>query len=308
CLVVGRGQPPLSSDNEPIGGDYVAFYAAGRVLLSGAGAHLYDRATLTAVQDVALESRIPGFYDAFRNPPFFAAVFAPLSTLQLVPSFAVWSRVSVAILLIAVRLLTDLVPGMAGRWRGLALIAFAFGPTYFGLIDGQNSALSLLLFVLIYRALTRHEDPLAGVLAALGLFKPQLFFVFPLLFLAARRWQAFATYAITAVALAAVSLALVGVEGMQGWLRILLDMESDNALKNAWRMHSLKGFFDLLVPGQVLLSLVLYAATSTCLIALLARQWARVREMTPSLWVVTSLIVVLVDPHLVDYDLIVLVP
>jgi alpha-1,2-mannosyltransferase len=308
CLVVGQGRPPLSSANDPIGGDYVAFYAAGRILLSGDGAHLYDHATVTAVQDIALEGRIPGFYDAFRNPPFFAAVFAPLSALDLVPSFAVWSLLSLAALLMALRLLCDMVPGMAGRWRGLFLIAFAFGPVYFGLIDGQNSTLSLLLFVLIYRSLLLKHDRLAGVVAAVGLFKPQLFFVFPLVFLAARRWRALASYAAAALVLAAVSFALVGVGGLQGWLRVLLDMETDNALKNAWRMHSLKGFFDLLLPGQSSLALALYALAAVALLAVLWRAWGQPRELTPQLWVLTSAVIALVDPHLVDYDLTALIP
>ncbi len=306
-LVVSQGRPPLSSADEPIGGDYVAFYAAGKILLAGDGANLYHRATVSAVQDVALDGRIPKFYDAYRNPPFFAAVFAPLSVLDLVPSFAVWSLLSLAAFVVAIRLVCDLVPGMAGRWRGLSLIAFAFGPVYFGLIDGQNSTLSLLLFVLIYGALTRGQDRLAGVLAALGLFKPQLFFVFPLLFLAARRWRALASYIAVALVLAVVSFALVGFTGIQGWLRILLDMETDNALKNAWRMHSFKGFFDLLLPGQSTLTLALYAVVSIGLVALLCRAWSSVREVTPMLWILTSAVIALVDAHLVDYDLTVLV-
>jgi alpha-1,2-mannosyltransferase len=308
CLVVFQGRPPLSSADEPIGGDYVAFYTAGRILMEGDGARLYDRATVTAVQDVALDGRMPGFYDAFRNPPFFAAVFAPLSALDLVPSFAVWSLLSLAALLVALRLLCDVVPGMAGRWRGLFLIAFAFGPVYFGLIDGQNSTLSLLLFVLIYRSLLLKHDRLAGALAAVGLFKPQLFFVFPLVFLAARRWRALASYAATALVLAAVSFALVGVTGLQGWLRVLLDMETDNALKNAWRMHSVKGFLDLLLPGQSALALGLYTVATVALLAVLWRAWVQRGELTPHLWVLTSAVIALVDPHLVDYDLTALIP
>ncbi len=223
-LVVFQGRPALSSSDEPIGGDYVAFYAAGRVLLSGDGAHLYDKTTLMRIQEVALQGRIPDFYDAYRNPPFFALVFAPLSVLDLVPSFVVWSVLSLAMFVVALRLLCDVVPGMEGRWRGLTVVAFAFAPVYFGLIDGQNSMLALLLFVVLYRSLLRGEDRLAGVVAALGLFKPQLFFVFPLLFLVSRRWQALGAYVVTALVLALISFAVVGVDGMYGWLRILLDL------------------------------------------------------------------------------------
>src|SRR4030095_16710545 len=38
------------------------------------------------------------------------------------------------------------------------------------------------------------------------------------------------------------------------------------------------------------------------------RSWALSRILTPALWILTSLIAVSVDPHLVDYDLTVLIP
>ena len=201
-------------------------------------------------------------------------------------------------------------PELQSRWRGLTILVFAFPPVIIGLLDGQNATLSLLLYVLIYRSLVRGQDRAAGVWAALGLFKPQLFFVFPIIFLASRRWRALATYAATALTLALLSFALVGPEGTLGWLRILLDMETANSAANAWRMHSLKAFFDLLIPGQPPLSLALYALTSAALLAALAWVWSRVpfASQPRHLWALTSIVAVLVDPHLVDYDLAVLIP
>jgi hypothetical protein len=184
---------------------------------------------------------------------------------------------------------------------------FAFGPVYFGIINGQNATLSLLLYVLIYRSLVRGEDRAAGVWAAVGLFKPQLFFVFPLIFLAARRWRALGAYCATVAVLGLFSLAIVGLDGALGWLRILVDMETGNATRNAWRMHSLKSLFDLLLPGQTLWSLGLYALASVGLLALLFRAWSVRNASIGVLFAFTSLVAVLVDPHLVDYDLSVLV-
>jgi alpha-1,2-mannosyltransferase len=307
CLVLVTGSPPLNSGGEPLGGDYIAFYSAGKVLLAGDGAHLYDHATIVRIQDEALGGLIPRFYDAFRNPPFFALPFAPLALLPLLPSFAVWAVLSFVFLAIALWLLVDLVPSLRRRWRGLVVIVFAFGPVYFGIINGQNSTLALLVYVLIYRSLVRGEDRAAGVWAALGLFKPQLFFLFPLIFLVTRRWRALAAYSLTAAGLALLSFAVVGPDGALGWLRILIDMEQGNALRNAWRMHSLKAFFDQLLPGQSLLSLALYGVVSIALVLVLLRAWSRRPHAAPDLWAFTLLVAVLVDPHLVDYDLTVLV-
>jgi hypothetical protein len=178
---------------------------------------------------------------------------------------------------------------------------------YFGLIDGENATVSLLLYALIYRAFVRRQDLLLGVWGALGLFKPQLFFVFPLVFMFTRRWRSLAWYAATALVLFGISFALVGAEGLQAWARILLEPESGNALANGWRMASLKSFLDALLPGLSLLSLLAYVAVSAALLLLLWQVWRR-RPMDLSIaFALTCLVAVLVDPHLVDYDLTVLV-
>ena len=167
--VLVLGSPPLNSSGIPIGGDYIAFHAAGRLVLSGHAAQLYDHAAVSAVQDNLLGGLIPGFYDAFRNPPFFALVFAPLAALDLLPGFAVWFALSLAMLAFALWLALREVPWLASRWRGQVVLVAAFPPVYFGLIDGENAVVSLLLYVLIYRSFVRDENRAMGAWAAFGL-------------------------------------------------------------------------------------------------------------------------------------------
>jgi hypothetical protein len=308
CYVLVTGDPPLNKSGVPIGGDFIAFYTAGRLVVAGEAAHLYDHERVAALQHEILSGRAPGLYDAFRNPPFFVLPFVPLAALDLLPGFAVWFFVSCVCLALALRLLLEEVPELKPRWRGLVAIVLAFAPVYFGLIDGENATLSLLLYVLIYRALVRDQPGLAGMWAAIGLFKPQLFVVFPLVFLARRSWRALLTYVLTALALGAVSLALVGVEGLQAWLRILVEPEAGNAMANAWRMASLKSFFDVLLPGNVPLALGLYLTAAVLLLGGVIAVWSSRRASRRLAWTFTCLVAVLVDPHLVDYDLSVLIP
>jgi hypothetical protein len=72
-------------------------------------------------------------------------------------------------------------------------------------------------------------------------------------------------------------------------------------------MHSLKSFWDQLLPSAAPAAWILYGASSAALIALLLRSWSAVSHPGPMLWSLTCLVAVLVDPHLVDYDLTVLV-
>jgi len=302
------GAPPLNSSGAPISGDYIAFHTAGRLLLLGRGSEIYDRPAVMQIQASLLDGRAPGFYDAFRNPPFAALPFVVTAELDLLAGFALWTLLSLVCLGLSLWLLLDETPWLRVRWRGLAVLGLGFAPVYFGIIDGENATISLLLYVLIYRALVRDQPWQAGVWAALGLFKPQLFVLFPLVFLARGSWRAVLSYALTVGVLAVVSVGLVGPDGVRAWFQILLEPESGNALANAWRMASLKSFFDLALPGQALVSLGLYGVASLGLVALLLGAWARAAASLPVLWAFTSLVAVLVDPHLVDYDLSVLVP
>jgi hypothetical protein len=301
---------PLTRTGEPTAGDYIAFYAAGRMLITGQGSHLYDPTTVRAVQVEAMHSAIPTLYDPFRNPPFFALLFAPLGLLELLPSFAVWSALNLACLALAVWLALNNVPALRPHWRAIGILVLSFEPVYRGLIGGQNGDVSLLLYVLIYAAIRAGREPAAGAWAALGLFKPQLFLVFPIVFAASRRWRALAAYGLVAGALALLSVAIVGVDGVWAWSRIILDHEGGNAVKNAYRMHSLKAFFDLLLPSQPGIALALFVAASSVLLVPLVRAWTVAnswREQLPLRWALTSAVALLVDPHLLDYDVAVLV-
>ncbi len=305
--VLVQGSLPLNSGGTPVSGDYIAFHTAGQLIATGQASLLYDHDAFVSIQDHLLQGLVPGFYDAYRNPPFFALIYAPLAKLDLLQGFVAWGVVSLACLGVAIKLLLDEVPALSPRWRGLLVFVFAFAPVYFGLIDGENATVSLLLYALIYRAFARKQDRALGVWAALGLFKPQLFFVFPLIFLMTRRWQSLLSYALTATLLAIISFALVGLDGMQAWASVLLEHEGGNALANGWRMASAKSFLDTLLPGLAPLSLLTYVAVSAALLVLLWQVWRRPTPDLPVAFALTTLVAVLVDPHLVDYDLTVLV-
>src|SRR5579884_3538833 len=126
------GSPPLNASGVPIGGDYIAFHAAGRLVLDGHAASVYDQASIASVEQQLVDGRLDHFYDAFRNPPFFALVFAPLATLPLLPGFVVWTVLSLACLGLALWLLLQETPELQPRWRGLLLLVAAFAPVYFG--------------------------------------------------------------------------------------------------------------------------------------------------------------------------------
>ena len=305
--VVFTGDPPVNRSGQPIAGDFIAFYTAGRLVLTGDAAHMYDHDRVAALQHEMLQGHAAAFFDAYRNPPFFALPFVPLALMDLLPAAGVWFAISAGMLAVAVWLLLEELPELKRRWRGLAIVVFAFPPVYFGLIDGENATLSLLLYALIYRALVHGREVQTGVWAALGLFKPQLFVVFPFILLARRMWRGLIAYAFVALGLAVVSVITVGPGGIQEWIRVLVEPEGGNTLANGWRMASLKSFLDLLLPDAAALTLGLYLVGSIALLSAVVVGWSDRRTPPQLAWIMTCLAAVLIDFHLVDYDLTVLV-
>ena len=190
--------------------DFLAFYAAGKLVLDGNPGGLYDAGAITAIQRTIIPSPVgANGYMPFINPPFAAVAFAPLAALPAQASRAAWALLSVAML------------GAAGAWiarplparervAGALLLVLSF-PAYHSLAEGQWSAAMLLGGLAALQAARRGSWGLAGLALATWWLKPQLL-VLPLLALALdRRWSAVAWSFAAGAALTLASLPFVGV-------------------------------------------------------------------------------------------------
>lgn len=91
-----------------LGGDYVAYYTAGTLVLRGEVHHLYDLDGQRQVQQaVETKAGVPAaqqFTMAFDNPPPAALLLAPLALLPPGWSFVLWTGLNVALCLAALGL------------------------------------------------------------------------------------------------------------------------------------------------------------------------------------------------------------
>src|SRR5208282_5293701 len=98
-------------------------------------------------------------------------------------------------------------------WESV-LVAAAFFPVFECLLQGQDSILQLLVCVLAWKALEKEEDFLAGCWFALGAFKFQLMLPIVLLVAVWKRSRVLLGFAAVSAVLAAISVALVGWQGL----------------------------------------------------------------------------------------------
>lgn len=141
-------------------GDFPAFYGAGTILSRGEGANLYDLSLQSSVQQ-EVRPHQEG-YLAYAYPPWFAIIFEPLSKLSFGWAKALWMLILFGVTSVAARLLVN-------RWDLESQLAVhLFPPLLHANISGQNTALALLLLIIIGSM----NGVLAGLASALLCFKP----------------------------------------------------------------------------------------------------------------------------------------
>ena len=188
--------------------DFLAFFGAGKLVLGGDPAGIYDPARLTAVERAVVPGPVgANGYMPFINPPFAAAVFAPLAALSPEVARAVWAGISLALLVAAALVVAR--PSSRDRALGALLVALSF-PVYHTLAEGQWSILLLAAGLAALAAGRRGRWALVGLALVPFWLKPQLL-VLPLVALAlARRWRALATVGLGGGALVAFSVPFTG--------------------------------------------------------------------------------------------------
>ncbi len=209
ALIAALFQELAASMTAGIHHDFLAFFAAGRLVLEGHPGDLYDAAAITAIQRTVIPSPVgANGYMPFINPPFAAVAFAPISALPAEGARLAWALLSLGMLAVAGAWIARPLPTRE-RIATALLVVLSF-PAYHSLAEGQWSAAMLLGGVAALAAARRGSWQLAGLALATWWLKPQLV-ILPLLALAVdRRWSAVAWTILGGAALVVVSLPFTG--------------------------------------------------------------------------------------------------
>ena len=176
----------------------------------------------------------------------------------------------------------------------------------------QDSAVVLAAFALGAWLLAEGRDPWAGVALSVALIKPQLVWLVPLVLLARRSWAALGGFAAGGAALVVASLAVLGVDAWRDWLRALTSpLYRDEVVAGQTEKNtSINGLVEHLVPGQGWPATALWAVGFAVVAALTLRHRAVLRDVPLPVLLVTAvpLVTVLLSPHAMVYDLVLVLP
>jgi hypothetical protein len=286
--------------------DFSIYYCAGTIVRQGIGHRLYDNVTQFKVQrEFSPEVAIRLDALPYNHPPFEAVFFAPFSYVSYSLAFALWAVANLAMLVsLPFMLRPKLQQIQSYPWPFWVLASLGFFPIFFALLQGQDAILLLFLYALAFVSMMKNRDVLAGGWLACGLFKPHL--ILPCVFLLVLQGRKKVLYGFLPIAgvAAAVSIAVVGWEGILLYPRYVLRLE-DTMARGAIMpsdMPNLRGILYLLLHGDSYVGPVALVSSAG---VLLFAAW-RSRE-GPSLlnvkFSLAAVATVLVSYHGLGYDL-----
>ncbi|HET6247341.1 MAG TPA: glycosyltransferase family 87 protein [Tepidisphaeraceae bacterium] len=347
-LLIGQDIRERLNDPSPklsLGHDLLPSYAAGLLARQGRPRDMYDRQAISEVEFRIIEQaqlNIDGRYGPWLNPPFYAWAFAPLSMLPYRQAAAVFLAFNLIAFAISLGLLWRIM------WHGrparvfsaetsasrlahqnhhnprtilLALLLVLLPlPLWQVMGHQQNTFISLLLLTLGIFYWHRGNGFVAGLVAGLLFFKPQLAVAFAGILVVGMGWRALAGLAVTGTALLLVTLLtmpgclsdfLHRLPPILHWLQVELPY-------NWGRQVTFHSFWRLIIQGQVrgetILSVKIFAWSCSAALGifLAAAAWKFFKHRGDSVArdrLIAAAIVSmpLLMPYYMDYDLLLLI-
>lgn len=289
------------------GADFVHFYTAGYLLRTGQVPALYGPVALAAVQRTLVPQSAGAYFVASYGPQ----VYLPFSLLSRLPyawAALIWAVLNCALYFACCYAVWRCCPELRPYTLTVFLLALAF-PGFFTLIAfGQTSGMALALFTSAFLALRSRHSFLAGLAIGSLVYKPQLGFAAAIILLSAAEWKLVAGAITASIAQLAFAWAWFGSAAMREYFHSLA--RTSQALPfiepKLSQMHSLRGFWLLLLPWRDLAN-VLYALSAIAILAFAVACW-RSRASLNLRYSSLLLASVLVAPHLMVYDLVILAP
>ena len=160
--------------------DYLAFWAAGRLVLDNNALLAYDVVEHAVIEAFAVKREV-GFLP-WLNPPPFLLIIAPFSLFPFFYSHYIWSFFTAFLFGYTAY---KIIPS-----RTAVLAVLCFPPVFLCFSFGQTGML-LAAFLGLFSYYQDKKPVLAGLIAALIIIKPQLGMVIPFVLLASANWKAF---------------------------------------------------------------------------------------------------------------------
>ncbi len=291
-------------------GDWASFYAAGWMVRTGDGAHLYDFARQGAAQRAFFGDALQP--NAYPLPAFVAIALSPLTRLSFTSSFFAWAGVNLAML---AGLAYACWRSLSGVPRGLRAVYTACAalstPAIYTVLLGQVDLFVLAGLASCYALLHRGRPYAAGAALALALAKPHMLGGVVLLLVMQRQWRTLAALAAVGAPLLLGPALIFGPGTLADQARLIASYpgsSTDHSVAAAM-MINVRGTITSLTgasnPWLWAPPLVLIAAAS---VYAAARTWAARPLLHAQSWALAFALPLMYSPHLHLQSMVLLLP
>jgi hypothetical protein len=265
-----------------LGADFGAFYVAGQIFNQYGPASIYDVPLHRRLYKENFPDAPPDEELTYANAPFFVVPFIFLSRLPYAWAYLIWLLISLSLF----------VSGFLIFWRALAslpheiwltslLVAVSFWPFLVEcLAGGQTSAFGFFCLALAIVCEARSKI-WSGMALALCAYKPTLLFLVVPMLLVTGRWLTLIGLAVGNLALALISLSLVGWQGCINFINRLLFYStaatSTEAGLRSWKYVDINAFMRLLIPHHTNTRWAITAALVLLAVPFIVSSWWRLR-------------------------------
>jgi hypothetical protein len=281
-------------------GDFVCPYTMGSLVWKPE--RLYNVEAFHAAQVALVPASAPLFYPPV-YPPHLAVLMAPFSRLPYGVAVTVWSALTIALYAAILRTVyRTLRPNLDAASVAFAAVAF---PPFAQVVGyGQNTVLLMGACFLAWKALLRQNSFLAG--AALGLLalKPQFGLPFAVVVVAGREWRMLGGAVCSMLLQALIVLVVMGPAALTGFAALVPEIvRNADALESVpEHTHSLRAMTQILPPA---IGQPVWIAGVAVLLLAVAQVWRSAAPVHVRLGF-TVVTAVLVSPHLIVYDAVLL--
>ena len=302
----------ISSRAERTGADFIVFYTAGHIAQTNGVENVYEPGLQQAVEQTLVGFQlVPGQVLLYNHVPYLIPILTMLISENYVTAFYRWAILLLIIFIAGTVLLARSLYragwAKADVWLAEAGI-LTFFPIFVSLLNGQDTAFLFFGSCLLLVGLCTGKDWLAGLGLALTTIRPQITVLLAIPFLF-RRQKVIGWFGLGAGILGGLSLAILGVEGMRGFLNLLLVSASGvwYGLKEP-AMVNLIGLLWRFVPGLGgdAIHWIGWVTYGMALIGLCVL-WAHSREISEKQLGVVIIVSLFAVPHLHYHDLALLI-
>ena len=290
-----------SQTGNVVGVDYSTFHAGATMLRYRDADQLYDLEAMTGILREVRRGPV-GLEPTYLNPPAFAMVLTPFAPLRYEVGLALWTTLGIVAFFFGLRSIGTTRPAFV---LGAVLVSV---PGFIGVTLGQGQFFWAALYAGVLSRLRAGQATQAGLLAAVLILKPQL--LAPIVLWWLIDWRRHHRSLVTvAVAASAISLApAVLFPGSYSGYLSMLKAASDAFPLNGIPMGvTLRDTVDAFTGGSSVWSGAIVLG-GVAVFAIVLVRGVRSEWGTDVMFIVATVGGLLVIPHLVMYDWVVLVP